>query len=154
MSVCSDKDKDKEPKIVYRLEKVGDRALIFQVLHMDERFRRLGNGTASIIVSHKPTGEGIPSVVSSGTPQLGMVGGYAPRFARCANVYLQGNNKNYDSIPTIVSFTTEKERDRALMAINDALEDWCDNWVGWAPSKKKVWNGDLPDGCVALSSEG
>lgn len=101
-------------KLKYRLEKF-EKALVFQVLEMDDRFRCEKGGFQRV-----HTAKGF-HVFSDYTPQL----------SQCDGVYLRGKDEARDLEIQCLNFVTNKDRDEQFDKIQAAIEDWANNWDGF-----------------------
>ena len=103
----------------FRIEKIGDRQILFQVLKMDERFRR-GKGSDCPSFYCK---NGL-FITSAGDPELSRT-----------TIYLRGSDKKADYCAHLLSCSLS-ERDEFFNEIIAALDNWANNWSGW--DEKKV----------------
>lgn len=100
-----------KPKITFRLEK-WEKAVVFQVLDMDERFRTSGN---SKIYSFHPLGVG-----SGSYPSL-----------NSSSVFLRGYCVEDDFKVAGAQFESNAMRDAYYCDVLSSLKAWANNWEGW-----------------------
>ena len=104
----------------FRIEKIGDIQILFQVLEMDERFRR-GEGGSDCQSFYCKNGL---FVTSAGAPEL-----------KKPTIYLRGSDKKADYCAHLLSYSSLSERDEFFNKIIAALNDWANNWPGWGEEK-------------------
>lgn len=97
-------------KLKYRLEK-WERALVFQVLEMDERFRR--KFPADELLTHD-------EVRSFSCPEINY-----------SFIFLWGTDKIGDMRVSHLRFDDNEKRDARFEEIHAQLADWAANWEGW-----------------------
>ena len=112
-------------RIRFRLEK-WERALVFQVLHMDERFR------AGKYPDEKSFT--VPFLFS-GIPSITVVSMYGPRLLgdgdNITHIHLRGSEDKSDLEPCCMFFSDNPARDRAYTLILNVLRDWSCGWKGF-----------------------
>jgi len=101
-------------KLKYRLEK-WEKALVFQVLEMDERFR----SDNSMCVCNCFVSKNGVKVYSADFPVIDN------------DVFLMGYSWSEDNNVSSFDFDSNKERDEHFDRIQEAIEDWANNWKGW-----------------------
>lgn len=101
-----------KPKIKFKLVKF-ERALVFQVLEMDERFRVKRGGQCFNIESSF-------TVCSVDTPGL-----YSD------SIDLRGSDTKEDFHVSVEHFGSNEARDKRYNRALEALKNWADNWPGW-----------------------
>ena len=114
-------------KIKFRLE-VWDKTVVFQILDMDERFRRLDGEWNKEFVS-----ENWLNVMSEGSPML------------TNNVlFLRGVRDNNDCNAVSKSFLTREEANEYCQKVINSLLDWAENWEGWGNEEAET-DDDIPN---------
>jgi len=115
-------------KLKYTLSKL-EKALVFQVLEMDERFRSRAD-VGGILCRAKNE----MWVRSMDTPEI-----------RGVEIFLRGESKEGDDSIEILEFDTNKQRDKIFNRIQEALADWAENWEGFQEDKKTAfWSKERP----------
>lgn len=115
-------------KLKYNLSKF-EKALVFQVLEMDERFRS------------KLDDEGISFRTKNGM----WVRSVCNPVIDKGEIFLQGQTTELDGQVTIKHFDTNKQRDKFFDQMQGALADWAENWEGFRESKKAAfWSKKRP----------
>jgi hypothetical protein len=111
-------------KIKYRLEK-WEKAIVFQILEMDERFRTTEDGPGDGIKYVCKTNDML--VRSSSYPRL-----------EADIIWLRGEDKEDDLDIICRLFDTNKERDIYYSKVQAALNDWANNWEGWSKEEPEA----------------
>lgn len=106
-------------KLKIRLEKQGNRAILFEVLEMDERFRSKVEDKMKKFEAKNGL-----KVISSFCPD-----------SNTKEIFLRGDDNECDDVVCISNCKTIKERDETYDKILEALRDWADNWEGWKEEK-------------------
>ncbi len=101
-----------KPKIKFRLEK-WEKALVFQVLEMDERFKNT--------TWEAKNGLDIVSMLCPDVTERGL--------------WLRGGSKDSDIRVASQLFVSDAERDARYDTIIAALKDWALNWPGFKENK-------------------
>lgn len=101
------------PKLKFRLE-VWERAVVFQVLHMDERFR-----SKDVRIKEYACNNGF-TVVSS----------VYPHISKDA-IDLRGEGLDYDFDASAITFDTNEQAENYKQKVLSALTEWSENWEGF-----------------------
>lgn len=107
-----------KPKIKFKLIKL-ERALVFQVLEQDERFRC---GKDSISITYYACN----GVIVSSACGPGLEGD---------EICLRGDMPEHDHLPATISFKSNDERDAYATKLLEALRDWSQNAPQFAEDK-------------------
>lgn len=105
-----------------------EKALAFQILEMDERFRGL-KGFGVTIKGYEGKYFNIKSSDCL----------YFHREVK--DIYLRGHEKHNDLSAKIIYFDSNKERNDFKKKMLHDLELWADNWEGWKEKKEIKENG-------------
>jgi hypothetical protein len=130
----------KAPKITFRLEK-WERALIFQVLYMDERFRNARNGFSKTFTSR--IGFQIRSVIGPEFTREDTPGGAVSGW-----IDLWGYQSEDDLRVRTIHFASNAERDAYYASAFLALRDWAHKWPGFQDSSCADTAAQPSDGSV------
>lgn len=103
-----------KPKIKFKLVKF-ERALVFQVLEMDERFRNKHEDGSINFKSKKSL-----NIISLDGPAI-----FEDR------IYLRGRFDMFDFDVGHMPFESNTKRDEYYNQVLEALKDWAENWQGW-----------------------
>jgi len=106
-------------KIKYSLVKF-EKALAFQVLEMDERFRNFNNPISF-------GGGGDLCVLSTNFPDI---------ISESERVYLRGNIQKKDFTVSVDYFADNIRRDEMANRIHKAIKNWAENWPGFKDDPK------------------
>lgn len=107
------KNKNKMTKIKFKLLKF-EKALVFQVLEMDERFRNQN------------------SLKEFKSKNIDIFSAAGPNINSTKNaIFLRGSNKDNDLKITTELFKSNSDRDKHFDKIIAALQDWAENWEGF-----------------------
>ena len=105
-------------KIKFRLVKF-EKALIFQVLEMDDTFRASVSNEFISSMGVEIRSECVPSFDDDSDDVI----------------YVRGSQESADLDVVVKNYNTNEERDDAYGKILLALEEWALNWKGWAENK-------------------
>jgi hypothetical protein len=107
-------------KLKYRLIKL-EKALVFQVLEQDERFRCPSSGSTSPAFN---ASNGV-RVRSNDTPTL------VASESTITEIYLRGHSRSNDYFPAQLRFSDNNSRDNAAVMIARALQEWAAGFAGF-----------------------
>jgi hypothetical protein len=120
-------------KIKFKLVKF-EKALAFQVLEMDERFRRKDDAKDEYIFK----ASNLMEIISICEPDL-----LGPWSLGDLTICLRGTKKYKDFKVDAFLFQDNYQRDECHDKIINALREWAEKWEGWNNTESPAIDGDV-----------